>query len=273
MHSIPGRIRLVLSHPPKNFAEMNRSVKGHAGILSFTYTPVTRSALIRYDGREVREQEIIIRLALALSRDYHLTPVRVLSKPEEREMSGWAVVSGMILTAALVNRVFNRSGSARTVFGWLSLIGVAGAVVEHAWSEVNRRGSFDPEVLSIVYLFSAIPRRNLLPASLFTWITTFGRHLIRTPVEGLELRAVELKGTGSGDAFPQYEVVVSPDSSTPNRFVLFRVLPSILANAITGGKIGGKEGLLQQVREMQKLHGETLEGLGQLRHGINLKIR
>jgi hypothetical protein len=249
---------------------MERSVKGHEGIMRFTYTPVTRSALILFDHEQVREQEIIIRLALSLSRDYQLTPVRILSKPEEREFSVFAILSGLALVIALGNRIFNRRSGVNDVFGWIATFSVMGAVIEHAWSEVNRRGNFDPEVLSVVYLFSAIPRGNLLPASLFTWITTFGRHLVQTPAEGLELSAVELKN--SSEDFPHYEVVVSPDSSSPGR-VMFRTLPSVLINAITGGKAGGKEGFLQQVREMQKLHGETLEGLGKLRHGINLKIR
>ena len=249
---------------------MESSVKGHQGIISLTYTPVTKSILVYYGVDFIHEQEIIVRVALSLSRDYELTPVKILSKPVAREMSGFAAVSGFILAATLMYRVFSKQSAVKLVMSWVSTLSVAGAVFEHAWSELQKHGRFDPEVLSIVYLITSIPRGNLLPAALFTWIATFGRHLVKLPAEGLEMKAVEV--SGSDRTNPHYEVMVSPEHATSPKVLLFRMLPSLLLNAFSGGKAQAGGELLQQVRDMQKLHGETLEGLGSLRQGITLKI-
>ena len=43
-------------------------------------------------------------------------------------------------------------------------------------------GSFDPEVMSVVYLINAIGKTNESCAGLVAWIVTFGRHLFPKPV-------------------------------------------------------------------------------------------
>ncbi len=49
-------------------------------------------------------------------------------------------------------------------------------------------GSFDPEVMSIIYLINSIGKTNTFQASLLAWIVTFGRHLIpRAPREQVYL--------------------------------------------------------------------------------------
>ena len=46
------------------------------------------------------------------------------------------------------------------------------------------RGSFDPEVMSVVYLINSVGKPGAVRASLLAWIITFGRHLIpRAPRE------------------------------------------------------------------------------------------
>jgi hypothetical protein len=62
------------------------------------------------------------------------------------------------------------------------------AVVEHAYQELQLRGSFDPEVMSVVYLINSIGKTNSFQASLVAWAATFGRHLIpRAPREQVYL--------------------------------------------------------------------------------------
>ena len=62
------------------------------------------------------------------------------------------------------------------------------AVVEHAYQELHTRGSFDPEVMSVVYLINAIGKPNGFQASLLAWIVTFSRHLLpRGPREQVYL--------------------------------------------------------------------------------------
>ena len=58
------------------------------------------------------------------------------------------------------------------------------AVVEHAYQELQVRGSFDPEVMAVVYLINSIGKTNSVQASLVAWAAAFGRHLIpRDPRE------------------------------------------------------------------------------------------
>ena len=57
-------------------------------------------------------------------------------------------------------------------------------MVEHAYQELQVRGSFDPEVMAVVYLINSIGKTNSVQASLVAWAAAFGRHLIpRDPRE------------------------------------------------------------------------------------------
>ena len=61
---------------------------------------------------------------------------------------------------------------------WLSVGSTLAAVIEHGYQELHVRGSFDPEVMSVVYLINSIGKPNTHQASLIAWAMTFGRHLI-----------------------------------------------------------------------------------------------
>ena len=62
------------------------------------------------------------------------------------------------------------------------------AVLEHAYQELHTRRSFDPEVMSGVYLINAIGKPNGFQESLLAWIVTFSRHLLpRGPREQVYL--------------------------------------------------------------------------------------
>ena len=61
---------------------------------------------------------------------------------------------------------------------WLSVGATLAAVAEHGYQELHARGSFDPEVMSVVYLINSIGKTNGMQASALAWALTFGRHLI-----------------------------------------------------------------------------------------------
>lgn len=70
-------------------------------------------------------------------------------------------------------------GSTLTRFTrWLSVGATLAAVAEHGYQELHARGSFDPEVMSVVYLINSIGKTNGMQASALAWALTFGRHLI-----------------------------------------------------------------------------------------------
>ena len=53
---------------------------------------------------------------------------------------------------------------------WLSAGATLAAVVEHGYQELHVRGSFDPEVMSVVYLINSIGKPNTHQASLIAWV-------------------------------------------------------------------------------------------------------
>ena len=152
----------------------------------------------------------------------------------------------------------------------LAGLGTAWAVVDHAWKELRERGRFDPEVLSLAYLVTAFVRGNLLTASVVTWLASFGRHLISPPPAGVQVRPVEVCGRGNGQT--GYEVMISPDVDAPERVQMLSALQGLLKYAITGGGAQPFRTLLEELRDVSKVHGEVLEGFGLLPQGIPIRF-
>ena len=100
-----------------------------------------------------------------------------------------------------------------TRWDWLAGLGTAWAVVDHAWTELRERRTFDPEVLSLAYLITGFVRGNFLTASVVTWLASFGRHLVATPPAGVQVRPMEVRGRTGGRS--HYEVLIGPDVDAP----------------------------------------------------------
>jgi hypothetical protein len=194
--------------------------------------------------------------------------VRITPAAGPRELSLSALGSAALLAVAFATRVGGRR--ANRLLELAAGAGTAGAVLEHGYQEVRDRGDLDPEVLSVVYLLSAFYRGNLLPAAAFTWLATFGRHLVRQPVSGAELRPVE--EPGKDGAAPHYEVVVSPLRRHSGWRRMLHVLPRVLRHAVAG-EGPRPANLLGEIERISLLHGEVLDSLGEWRQGIPLKIR
>ncbi|MGO9689326.1 MAG: hypothetical protein ACLP2X_12385 [Syntrophobacteraceae bacterium] len=269
IHKLPGRIRLHLSVEPKDHQLMIASVKDHEGFESMTYTPVTRSVLINFDPKRVKREEILIRVALYMSLDQESHCAHIFSQPAKQEMSDSVFYSGISLLIALLLRLVRGPGTKVSWTEWIAGGSTAMAVLEHGWSEIKREGNFDPEVLSVVYLLIAILRKNFLPAAIFTWVSTFGRHLVDIPSKGVELRPV--KKSGQHDE-ARYEVEVSTIKNADDKMIIFSAIPSILKYAFTGDSMMTGRNLLQKIQEVSELHGEVLDGIESFRDGITLKF-
>jgi hypothetical protein len=269
IHKLPGRIRLHLSVAPKDHQRMIASVKDHEGFESMTYTPETRSVLINFDPEHVKREEILIRVAVYMSLDQESHCVHIFSQPAKQEMSDSVFYSGVSLVIALLLRLMRGPGTKVSWTEWMAGCSTAAAVLEHGWSEVKRHGNFDPEVLSVVYLLISILRKNFLPAAIFTWVSTFGRHLINIPSKGVELRPV--KKSGQHDEM-RYEVEVSTIKNADNKMIIFSSIPSILKYALTGDGLMTGRNLMQQIQQVSELHGEVLDGIESFREGITLKF-
>ncbi len=271
VHSLPGRVRARLSVAPRDVPRMLSGVREHPGMESISFSPITRSILARFNPHEISQEEIVLRIAFHLSLDCDSAPVRLLAEPEQRPALGAsAAVSAAALAASLLMRGLKLSKQSPTGWDWLAGMGTAWAVVDHARQELRDRGRFDPEVLSLAYLLTAFGRGNFLTASVVTWLASFGRHLLAIPPSGVQVRPLEVSGRGKGRS--RYEVVIGPDTDAPERARMFSALQGLLKYAITGGGAHPFHNLLEELRDVSKVHGEVLEGFGRMPQGIPIRF-
>ncbi len=268
-HELPGRLRIRLSHALREPERMRRLVEEHAGVGEVRYTAISRSVLVRYEPNHISPEEIVIRIATGLSLEHDNVGIRVLRHPSTREMTDSAFYSGVVLIAALALRVVGQNQAATIAFDRIAGLTTAGAVVHHGWVEYRLRGNFDPEVLSVTYLLTALLGGNALPAAIFTWISTFGRHLVRLPSPGVEVRPAQI---GRSGASPRFEVVVAPERTPPDKMTFFGMIPTMLFQAIAG-RTPGKQSMIEDIRRVAEMHDQVLEGVSGFQRGIPLRIR
>ncbi len=270
IHSLPGRLRLRMTVPPRSTRDMIATVRKHPGIHTLSFNPHTRSVLVTYDPAETSQEELIIRLAVYISQEHDLNPVRVFSNINTLEVSQSAFVSGFLILVALFSRVIPRLGNIRNTLDWISGIGTAYSIFNHGYDEYKKRGNFDPEVLSVVYLLSSFSQGKFLPATLFTWIATFGRHLVRFGSQNVEIQPRQT-GDASGDK-PQYEVAINPINQLPGGKNIFRLLPMMIMRVAVADQGRIEHTLMEEIRQVSKEHGEVLEGFGTFKNGIPIRM-
>jgi len=270
VHAIPGRVRVRLSAPPNDPDRLVDAVAEHAGMPLIRYTPATRSILVRHDPREIVREEVVLRIATAWSVDQGGVPIRVLAQPERHDFSNLSVLSAALIGASLLLRLGRGSGAA-PLLERAAGVCTAAAVTEHAWRDVREHGTIHPEVLSLGYLVSAFFRGNFLKASAITWFTTFGRHLLDAPRRGVIVRPVQAAG-GEGEE-PRLEIIVGPDHDLPERERIVGSIQALLKFALTGGAAHGERNLVDELRDVSRIHGEVVEGLGQARSGMPLRFQ
>ena len=268
-HDLPGRLRIRLSHALRQPERMRRLVAGHVGVSEVHYTAVSRSVLVQYDPKYISTEEIVIRIATGLSLEHDNAAIRVLTRPQTRELTDSAFYSGVVLLATLALRLTGRYTAASAALDRIAGLTTAGAALHHGWVDYRLRGNFDPEVLSVTYLLTALLGGNALPATIFTWISTFGRHLVRLPAQGVEIRPAQI---GRDSRSPQFEVVVAPDRTPPDKATFFGMIPTMIFQAITGRTLGPPS-LIEDIRQVAKMHDQVLEGVSGFQRGIPLRIR
>ena len=173
LHALPGRLRIRIEKPVAS----ERIFRSVDGVLRCSYNPKIRTLLFEYDPAIISEENLIVRLA-AIYAGEKRTALLHIRHSEEKGFS-MAPTGGMALALIGLDGLLKLTGAQLAgVSGWLSTGATLAAVVEHGYQELQTRGSFDPEVMSIIYLINAIGKTNTFQASLLAWIVTFGRHLI-----------------------------------------------------------------------------------------------
>lgn len=273
IHTLPGRVRMRLSHPLADVPALLAFVREHAGMGSIEYTAQTGSLLVRFDPHTISSEEVTLRTAFGYAIDQGVRPVRLLATPEHVAIQDSAVVSGIGILTAVTMRWLNRPAESSKSIEWLAGLATAGSVLDHGWRELRTRGYFDPEVLALAYLAKALVQGNVLTASMITWMATFGRHLVEVPSTGVQVEAVASSAHPGQE--PHYELVVAPDTDAPDRLQMGFVglLNSALRYAMTGGGTHGLRSFWEELRDVSRVHGEVLEGYARQRDGIPVRFR
>ncbi|MBQ9008252.1 MAG: hypothetical protein IJ088_02815 [Clostridia bacterium] len=173
-HSMTGRIRLSFEKPFPN----PEVLRMEPGVLRMEWNPRICSMLLLYDPSFLTEFDLLRQVCGQYAAQVETALIHVRHEEEE----GYTLSSSglMALVAIGADGLANAFALPVTsVTKWLSVISTLAAVVDHGWEELNQKGSFDPEVMSIVYLLNSVSKgNNTLQASAIAWILTFGRHLI-----------------------------------------------------------------------------------------------
>ena len=271
VHSLPGRVRVRFSQPPEDPERLAASVGEHPGMGTLAYTPATRSLLVQFDPHAITQEEITLRIAFQLALDRGGQSVRLLAAPEHSVIQDSAVFAAIGLATSLTMRWLKPTRAGPSPLDWAAGLGTAWSIVDHAWKELRQQGYFDPEVLTLAYLVTALVRGNFLKASVVTWLSTFGRHLIEVAPNGVEVRPLEVPATGGQGR--RLELVVGPDTETPEHMRLLGGLQGVLKYAMSGGGAHGVRSLWEELRDVSRIHGEVLEGYGRTGDGIPIRFR
>ena len=272
VHTLPGRLRLLLSHPPRRPQQTERIVMGHAGIKSAVYSKHTTNLLVRYDAEEIALEEIILRTALCLSADYQLQPITIKTSSARTSLSALSLFSGLSLLVAHTLSLLTGKNKSPTALRVICGLGTTAAVSEHIYLDLKERGLFHPEVLSIGYLLSSFIRGNVLKGATTAWMMTFARHLLEPPNKVLRLEARAMEPACDSQQC-EYEAKISRELTTrKGAMAMLSQLPHLLLGMYTDMQLTAEDRIFKEIQKLSQDHNDVLEGLEQLQHGIRLRV-
>lgn len=215
VHKLANRVRIKLSHPLKKVTEAQDMIKEHEGVEKVSYNPVTRSIIVYFNEFKIDVEEGIIRVALVYSKDYNFVPVSLVSTYPKKELHILSYYSILAIMGAWISKYTPPLAHIQDFVNWLAVGMTIGAIGEHAYSEINEKGTVDPEVMSVLYLINSIQKGNFLSATTITWLATFGRHIIKPSYDKVILRSKEVRDICSGEVY--YNVSVVPDNHSKGK--------------------------------------------------------
>lgn len=271
-HTLPGRLRLRLSHPQRSADKAQQMILSHPGVLSAVYTGSTISLLVHYDPEEIKPEEIILRAALSLSIDYQVKPVIIKASGSSTPLSALSIISGISLLIAHTLSLLSLKTGPKSVLQIICGLTTTAAVSEHIYLDFKSKGGFHPEVLSIGYLLSSFLRGNILRGATTAWTMTFARHLIEPPAKILKLypKAID---PACDEQQCEYEAKISKELKTQDSVMgMLSQLPGLLINMYTDKQLTGEDRILKEIQKISSEHNDVLEGLENTQQGIRLQV-
>ena len=177
VHEIEGRFRVKISHPILNIEEAESFIKEVEGVISFTYNNKIKSILINYNPNIAYIEDIIVKIALLMKKLYGFHKIKFISNCKKNYMPSFSYYSLASICCSKLMKIIGINSVGQEFLNWITIGTTIGAITQHAYMEINEKGTIDPEVMSIMYLINSIGKGNMTEASLVTWITTFGRKI------------------------------------------------------------------------------------------------
>lgn len=204
--SISGRLRLRAAATPKDPAKLLNELQDATKITKGSYSSITNTFVFEYDKDITDLNKLILNFCGLYARDLGKKSVKVnyiLSKKHTMGYSSIVSVAFILTDMGLNALGFGNRNRYRNFIRWCSVGTTVGAIFEHGYRELNQNGAFDPEVMSIMYLFNAIHkgtavegtsslRSDYSPA--IAWLLTFGRHILTRKNRSINIAIVENNG-------------------------------------------------------------------------------
>ena len=271
-HTVPGRLRLRLSHSPQQAQRTEQIVMGHPGVKSAVYTEPTLNLLVVYDVAKIALEEIILRAALCLSVDYDLRPIAIKTSENKTPLSRMSILSGLSLLVTHTLCLFSMKAKTISTLKVLSGLFTTAAVSEHIYLDLRHKGRFHPEVLSIGYLLSSFLRGNVLQGATTAWMMTFARHLLEPPAKVLKLEASTMDPS-CDENHCEYEAKISRELKTQGGAMgMLSQLPHLILGMYTDRQLSAEDRIFKEIQNLSYEHDDVLEGLEQLQRGIRLQV-
>ena len=216
-----GRFDKVVETVDKTKAKLFFEKK--EGIKLVRYNPYIKTLLVEFNSKKISVENVIFKIATILSEIYGFSKIKFISNNNKTDMPLLSYYSIILILGAKIVKYVSPTGQVQEFLKWLATGTTVGAIVEHGYSEMRQRGTIDPEVMSIMYLINSIGKEgNMLNASLVTWITTFGRHILKKSNETFILK-IEKSKMRCEDK-PCYDIsILSEDINNNNKLDSFRL--------------------------------------------------
>lgn len=201
IHQLPHRVRIKLSQPITNKPFFCQIIKEKTKNTEIRYNHLIQTVLINFDPSEIRLQEIIYRVCTAFSLENGMVPIKLVEETTANPINRLSIYAGGMIMFSSIYAFLNRKS---LTFNFVdtniakATLGVTGlSILEHAYLDTKRKGIFDPELLSVVYLLKNYIDSPKLSSLVLMWLTTFGRHLVVNYREVKDVNLLKVKSVDS----------------------------------------------------------------------------
>ncbi len=194
LHSIRGRLRLRFENGIKDPQKVFKILNATGGVKSLEYNPLLRTATIHYSNFLTLDR-VLLQCIVSCVYGQKSGEVELIDK-RKNAVSPRPSSQGVALMMSVVNifaNVFGSSVMLSQIIKWLTVSITGYAIIDHGYRELKEKGAFDPEVMSIVYLFDAI-NNGVCYAPAIAWVLTFGRHIISSNSGKIAFRVEQHEG-------------------------------------------------------------------------------